>query len=121
QQRKTSAAFFCCLKCFILRSNIMIAASLDILESFARTTEDVFSLEELKNLLSSGRQLRIKYGVDVTAPHLHIGHAVNMWMMREMQDMGHKVQFLIGDFTTRIGDPTGRNKLRPVISQEEIE
>jgi len=99
----------------------MIAASLDILESFARTTEDVFSLEELKNLLSSGRQLRIKYGVDVTAPHLHIGHAVNMWMMREMQDMGHKVQFLIGDFTTRIGDPTGRNKLRPVISQEEIE
>ncbi len=93
----------------------------NVLESFARTTEDVFSLEELNSLLDSGRQLRIKYGVDVTAPQLHIGHAVNMWMMRQLQDMGHKVQFLIGDFTTRIGDPTGRNKLRPLIPQSEIE
>jgi tyrosyl-tRNA synthetase len=81
----------------------------------------VISLEELKKLLDSGRQIRIKYGVDVTAPDLHIGHAVNMWMMRHLQDLGHKVLFLIGDFTTRIGDPTGRNKLRPIISPSEIE
>jgi len=92
-----------------------------LLDQFARTTEEVFSLQELQDLLASGRQLRIKYGVDVTAPHLHIGHAVNMWMMRLLQDLGHKVLFLIGDATTRIGDPTGRNALRPVIPAEEIE
>jgi tyrosyl-tRNA synthetase len=93
----------------------------DILERFARTTEETFSPQEFQRLLASGRQLRIKYGVDVTAPHLHIGHAVNLWMMRWLQDLGHKVVFLIGDATTRIGDPTGRNRLRPVIPPAEIE
>src|SRR5689334_3383403 len=91
-----------------------------LLESFARTTDTMFSTDEFHRLLASGRPLRIKYGVDVTATNLHIGHAVNMWMMRRMQDMGHKVLFLLGDFTTRIGDPTGRNLLRPVLSKEEI-
>jgi tyrosyl-tRNA synthetase len=92
-----------------------------ILERFARTTEETFSPQEFQQLLASGRQLRIKYGVDVTAPHLHIGHAVNLWMMRGLQDLGHKVVFLIGDATTRIGDPTGKNTLRPVIPPAEIE
>jgi|GEM_PF-514833 len=89
--------------------------------SFSRTTEDIFSKIEWDGLLRSGEQLRIKYGVDVTAPYLHIGHAVNLWMMRKLQDLGHKVIFLIGDFTTQIGDPTGKSKTRPVISLEEIE
>jgi len=93
----------------------------ELLKSFSRTTEEVFSIEELKLKLKSGKQLKIKYGVDVTAPTLHIGHAVNLWMMREMQDMGHKVQFLIGDFTTQIGDPTGKSKTRPMLSKDEIE
>lgn len=92
-----------------------------LIEIFSRTTEEVFSMEEFKKNLESGKQLKIKYGVDVTAPTLHIGHAVNLWMLREMQDMGHKVQFLIGDFTTQIGDPTGKSKTRPMISKEEIE
>jgi tyrosyl-tRNA synthetase len=96
-------------------------ASDTIQNAFARTTDEIFSLEEWKKLLGSGRRLRIKYGVDVTAPFLHIGHAVNLWMMRLLQDNGHKVIFLIGDFTTQIGDPTGKNKTRPVIPQEEIE
>ena len=91
-----------------------------LLESFARTTERMFAPEEFARLLESGRQLRIKYGVDVTAPYLHTGHAVNLWMMRQLQDMGHRVIFLIGDFTTRIGDPTGRDLLRPVLPHEEI-
>lgn len=99
----------------------MFSSTQNILEHFARTTEEVFSLQELQQLLDSGRQLRIKYGVDLTAPHLHIGHAVNLWMMRQLQDLGHKVLFLIGDVTTRIGDPTGRNSLRPLISFAEIE
>lgn len=92
-----------------------------LLSDFARTTEEIFSLDELKSLLSSGKQLRMKYGVDVTAPHLHIGHAVNLWMYRRLQELGHKIIFLIGDFTTQIGDPTGRNKSRPVLPQEEIQ
>lgn len=93
----------------------------DILAFFERTTEQFFSRDELRDKLKSGKKLRIKYGVDVTAPTLHIGHAVNLWLMRYLQDKGHKVVFLIGDFTTRIGDPTGRSETRPVISREEID
>lgn len=91
-----------------------------LLNDFARTTEEFFSLKEFKELLKKKRQIRIKYGVDVTAPYLHTGHAVNLWMMRKLQDMGHKVIFLIGDFTTQIGDPTGKSKTRPTISIDEI-
>lgn len=93
----------------------------EIIASFARTTEEIFSLDELKKLFFSGRQLRMKFGVDVTAPDLHIGHAVNLWMYRKLQELGHKIVFLIGDFTTQIGDPTGKNKMRPIIPPDEIE
>ena len=92
-----------------------------LLENFSRTAEEYFLLDEFKARLASGKPLRIKYGVDVTAPCLHIGHAVNLWMMRTMQDLGHKVVFLIGDFTTRIGDPTGKSQTRPILPLEEIE
>ncbi|MFW0837649.1 MAG: tyrosine--tRNA ligase [Candidatus Komeilibacteria bacterium] len=92
----------------------------DVIYDLARTTDEIFSLAELKKLLASGRQLRIKYGVDVTAADLHIGHAVNLWMYRRLQEMGHKIIFLIGDFTTQIGDPSGRNKQRPIIPPAEI-
>ena len=92
-----------------------------LLESFSRTTDDFFSLKEFEALLDSNKKIKIKYGVDVTSPFLHIGHAVNLWMMRELQDLGHKVIFLIGDFTTQIGDPTGRSNTRPIIPQEEID
>lgn len=91
-----------------------------VIDSFSRTTEEIFSLEELKRLLSSGRQLKMKFGLDVTAPDLHIGHAVNLWMYRKLQELGHKICFLVGDFTTQIGDPTGRNKTRPIIPPGEI-
>lgn len=93
----------------------------EILNSFKRTTDEVFTLEQLKIRLNDPRPMIIKYGVDVTAPQLHIGHAVNLWMMRKLQEYGHKVIFLIGDFTTRIGDPTGESQLRPLVKQEEIE
>lgn len=91
------------------------------LELLARTTDQIFSMEELREQLARGRPLRIKYGVDVTAPFLHIGHAVNLWMMRHFQEHGHVVVFLVGDFTTRIGDPTGKSKTRQVPSREEID
>jgi tyrosyl-tRNA synthetase len=91
-----------------------------LLDELKRTTDSVVTFEALEKLLLSGKQLRMKYGVDVTAPTLHIGHAVNLWMYRKLQDLGHKVVFLIGDFTTQIGDPTGRDKRRPVISDADI-
>jgi len=91
-----------------------------LIDSFARTTDEIFSLQELKKFLLSGKQLRMKYGVDVTAPDIHIGHAVNLWMYRKLQELGHKIVFLIGDFTTQIGDPTGKNKTRPLIPESEI-
>lgn len=81
---------------------------------------EVISTEELKNKIKSGKQLRIKFGVDVTNPLIHIGHAVNLWKMREFQERGHRVVFLIGDFTTLIGDPTGKSKTRPMRTAEEI-
>ncbi len=92
-----------------------------LLDAFARTTDDIVTLDELKERLASGRQLRMKYGIDLTAPMLHIGHAVNLWMYRDLQDLGHRLVLLLGDFTTQIGDPTGRAKTRPVIASEEIE
>src|SRR5262245_60812387 len=92
-----------------------------IVERLARTTDQVFSLPELRAKLELPRPLRIKYGVDVTAPFLHLGHAVNLWMMRQLQELGHKVVFLLGDFTTRIGDPTGRHGARVPPTPAEIE
>ena len=93
----------------------------EIVIQLSRTADQTFSKEELLKKLENGRPLRIKFGVDVTAPFLHIGHAVNLWMMRQLQEQGHKVILLIGDFTTRIGDPTGKSQVRKIISREDIE
>jgi tyrosyl-tRNA synthetase len=93
----------------------------DILRRLARTTDDIVGRDDLVARLASGRPLRIKYGVDCTAPDLHIGHAVNLWMMRALQDLGHTVVFLLGDLTTAIGDPTGRSDTRPTLSAAEID
>lgn len=90
------------------------------LSRFERTSEEEYSRAELASKLEQERPLRIKYGIDVTAPFLHIGHAVNLWMMRDLQDHGHKVVFLIGDFTTRIGDPTDKDETRGKIPHDEI-
>lgn len=91
------------------------------LTRLARTTDQVVTLSQLRERLLSGRQLVMKYGVDLTAPHLHLGHAVNLWAYRELQELGHRCVLLLGDFTTRIGDPTGKSKTRPVLTAEEIQ
>jgi len=70
---------------------------------------------------ASGRPLRIKLGLDPTAPDIHVGHTVVLNKMRQLQDLGHQVIFLIGDFTTMIGDPSGRNSTRPPLTREQIE
>ncbi|ACD83623.1 tyrosine--tRNA ligase [Candidatus Methylacidiphilum infernorum] len=85
-----------------------------------RGTEQVVTTEELEKLLSLDRRLRIKFGVDPTSPNLHLGHAVSLLKLRQFQDFGHQVLLVIGDFTASIGDPSGRNSTRPVISREQI-
>ena len=78
-------------------------------------------LSKLVESDKSGRPLRIKLGLDPTAPDLHLGHTVVLNKMRQFQELGHTVIFLIGDFTAMIGDPSGRNATRPALSREEIE
>lgn len=80
----------------------------------------IVPLEDLKKKLQKGTPLIIKLGVDPTSIDLHLGHAVVLCKLREFQDLGHKVIFLIGDFTARIGDPTGKSKTRPILSSEQI-
>lgn len=82
--------------------------------------EEVIGQKELEKKLLSGKKLIVKFGADPTRPDLHLGHTVPLRKMREFQDLGHKVVFLIGDATTKIGDPTGRDKTRPVMSDAEI-
>ncbi len=74
----------------------------------------------LKKKMASGKRLKIKFGADPTAPDLHLGHAVVLSKLRQFQDLGHEVVFLIGDFTARIGDPTGKSKTRPPLTEQEI-
>ncbi|RMH58417.1 MAG: tyrosine--tRNA ligase [Candidatus Hydrogenedentota bacterium] len=79
------------------------------------------SIGDLEEKLRLGRPLRVKAGFDPTAPDLHLGHLVLLRKLRHFQDAGHRVQFLIGDFTAMIGDPSGRNETRPPLSREQIE
>ena len=86
----------------------------------ARGTDEITKLEELEERLKSGKALRVKVGFDPTAPDLHIGHTVIINKMRQFQDLGHTVIFLIGDFTGLIGDPTGKNVTRKPLSPEQV-
>lgn len=94
--------------------------SSDILNELERGTEEILVKSELVNKLNKGRPLRIKVGFDPTAPDLHVGHTVIINKMRQFQDLGHQVIFLIGDFTGRIGDPTGKSATRPPLTEEQV-
>jgi len=76
--------------------------------------------EKIKNSLEKNMPLKVKYGIDPTAPEIHLGHTVPIKKLRDFQQLGHKIFFLIGDFTARIGDPTGRKETRPILSVEQI-
>src|SRR5436190_51741 len=76
---------------------------------------------KLKRSAETGKPLRIKLGMDPTAADVTLGHAVPLWVVRQFQDWGHKAVLIIGDYTARVGDPTGRNSTRPVLSGEEID
>src|SRR5688572_30905030 len=90
------------------------------LDVIRRGAEEVILEEDLKRKLARGKPLRVKAGFDPTAPDLHLGHTVLMNKMRQFQDLGHDVVFIVGDFTTAIGDPTGRNVTRPPLTREQI-
>ncbi len=94
-----------------------VASALALLK---RGTQEILLEDELVKKLESGRKLRIKAGFDPTAPDLHLGHSVLLTKMRQFQDLGHQIIFLIGDFTGRIGDPTGKNVTRKPLTEEEV-
>ncbi len=90
------------------------------LDLIARGTDEIIKLEELEERLKLGRPLRVKVGFDPTAPDLHIGHTVVINKMRQFQDLGHTIIFLIGDFTGLIGDPSGKNVTRKPLTPEQV-
>jgi len=99
-----------------------MAADLDHqIAVFKRGADELLVERELRTKLERGKPLRIKEGFDPTRPDLHLGHTVQFNKLRQLQDLGHHIIFLIGDFTGMIGDPTGRNVTRPALSREEIE
>jgi len=95
------------------------------MKQLSRGTVEVYTQAELAARLTeaaqAGRQMRIKLGLDPTSPDIHLGHTVVLRKMRQFQDMGHKAVLIIGDYTSRIGDPTGQNTTRPMLSPEQIE
>ena len=93
----------------------------DALNLIARGADEILPLEELKQKLNDGRPLRIKAGFDPTAPDLHLGHTVLINKLRQFQELGHEVIFLIGDFTGLIGDPTGKNKTRRPLTEVQLQ
>jgi tyrosyl-tRNA synthetase len=97
---------------------VSIQAALDLI---GRGAEEILKRDELEARLRLGRPLRVKAGFDPTAPDLHLGHTVLLNKMRQFQDLGHQVVFLIGDFTGMIGDPTGKNVTRKPLTREDVE
>ena len=97
----------------------------DQVVSLSRCCEAIYTQQELDARLTAaakaGRQLRVKLGLDPTAPDIHLGHTVVLRNMRQFQDLCHKAVLIIGDYTARIGDPTGANKTRPMLTGEQID
>jgi len=91
------------------------------LEIIKRGTEEILLESDLVERLKTGKPLRIKAGFDPTAPDLHLGHTVLLNKMRQLQELGHEILFLIGDFTGMIGDPSGKNETRPPLTREQVE
>jgi tyrosyl-tRNA synthetase len=90
------------------------------IQELTRGTVELHQLDELRKRLASGRPLRVKAGFDPTRPDLHLGHTVLMNKMRQFQDFGHQVIFIIGDFTAMLGDPTGQNEARPRLTKDQV-
>jgi tyrosyl-tRNA synthetase len=109
----------------ILKENLMAQTIAEQIQLLRRGTVEIFTEAELAQKLSMAgkerKQLRVKLGLDPTSPDIHLGHTVVLRKMRQFQDLGHKAVLIIGDYTARIGDPTGQNSTRPILSGEQIE
>ena len=88
---------------------------------FARGSVDLIEEGELKARLGEGRALRVKFGMDPSSPDLHVGHAIPLLKLRDLQELGHKVVLIVGDSTAMVGDPSGKNKLRPQLTRAAVE
>ena len=91
----------------------------DVIESLKEKSVDIFGLEELTEGLKSGKPLTIKFGCDPSRPDLHLGHTVPLRQLKKLQELGHRIVFIIGDFTAMIGDPSGKSKTRPALTFEQ--
>jgi tyrosyl-tRNA synthetase len=96
-------------------------AASEIVSELTRNAVDVLPAGELERKLALGRPLRVKLGIDVTSPDIHVGRAIPLQRMRAFQDRGHIGVLIVGDYTTRVGDPSGRSTERPILSDEEID
>ena len=90
-------------------------------ELLSRGVEEVIELEDLKKKLKSGERLRVKLGIDPTSPNIHIGRAVPILKLKDFQDLGHQIVFIVGDFTGVIGDTSDKESERPMLGEEEIQ
>src|ERR1700722_17674762 len=93
----------------------------EALSIIRRGAEEIIVEAELIEKLKAKRPLKVKAGFDPTAPDLHLGHTVLLNKMRQLQDLGHEILFLIGDFTGMIGDPSGKNETRPPLTREQVD
>ena len=93
-----------------------IMADNNLFQTVKRVAVDIFSEKSLQKRLAARKYLKIKFGADPSRPDLHLGHSVPLRMLRKMQDAGHEIIFVIGDFTSMIGDPSGRSKTRPPLT-----
>ncbi|HTR88525.1 MAG TPA: tyrosine--tRNA ligase, partial [Solirubrobacteraceae bacterium] len=102
-------------------SEAALAAARRLSEGAVDSLPEGALAERLSAAEREGRQLRVKLGIDPTAPDIHLGHAVVLGKLRRFQEAGHRVILIVGDFTARVGDPSGRSTLRPMLSEEEIQ
>src|SRR5258708_39359594 len=89
-------------------------------QKITRGCAEIISEKELRERLQEKRPLKVKLGVDPTAPDLHLGHYVVLRKLKTFQDLGHQIEFIIGDFTARIGDPSGRSETRPALKPQQV-
>lgn len=118
----------CAIIAWMIRGNVTVTAreeaerQLEILKrGVAQIVSEEELLDKLEKSVAEGRPLKIKYGADPSAPDIHLGHTVCLRKMRQFQELGHEVLFIIGDFTGRIGDPTGKSETRRQLSEEEVQ
>src|SRR3990167_1581023 len=106
---------------FFAKEKEIVTDDKKINELLSRGVEDVFVMDSLRARLKSGKQLRVKLGFDPTGAKIHLGRAVILRKLREFQQLGHKVVFIIGDYTARIGDPSDKLNKRPMLTADKIE